>query len=709
MPFDVSAETLNRLDAIRDYAAMGGRQFVQTLMTLSGNAITRESDYLSNLAARNVVPPLEELLNQYYGGYLRFPDMARMAGYHGINLINAGPVDPMIARSWQLAVASRRPELSPELLRSLMWRGNTAARDQLTIALNKQGLRGSNHPEWFADWTPLPGMSVYVNLYRMTQQSRDELIANLRLYGYSEDDAKTISDTIRSVMGSGEAIGLYRLGVLSDFEVRAQLRANGFDDSGYQDWLLKGQYVPPGTGELLTAAGRNVWNDVFAQKWGLDDDKPRQYTVWAARQGLQYSAGTDAFGTAPTHDARTGDTGDQSQSSMFTWDKALWRGLWRLPSEAMLAEIIHRFRGNPDDSTTWSQPGYPPLRQSEIWEVLRANGLPTLSRNYWGRLVYRPIGLRQVKLMIQYGGWGQQEVSGALQDNGLSPVDADKVAAAYVASVNKPDADWLGKLADATHMRLIRDIEGAYKVGTLNAADATTALAQQQVPPIVSTQILAAADMEAATRLAATLITRTQSDVLAGRITIPQGQQRLINHNLDPARVESISQIWTAKLSEGRKQLATSKILQLLRKGLVTKSQAVARLDNLGWSRPDEILLLAEVQQEVAKDQAAAVKAVEAKVSGQERQLIGTLRSMQSTAGKLLSRLKTITPVASILDWYKDGLWSEQQVRDRLNLLGYPDDIVDTMILAKLGLPAGSPIPATNAAAPATPTTTTGG
>ena len=55
---------------------------------------------------------------------------------------------------------------------------------------------------------------------------------------------------------------------------------------------------------------------------------------------------------------------------------------------------------------------------------------------------------------------------------------------------------------------------------------------------------------------------------------------------------------WTWDRTEEQQQLATAEILSLVKAGQLTPALA-ARLDNLGWSDPDAVLLLAEVQHEL--------------------------------------------------------------------------------------------------------------
>ena len=679
-----------RLDHHRRCARLGAA-FVDSAI----NPITREFNYQSQARVPNTIPSLEELIQLAYSRKITTAQLAEYAGFYGAQL---GPGPTVLTSAvpgigeirisedrhalWKALYQNNRPHYPLDMLRKWTRQHVPGAYEELSRALTKDGFPTTVAQGWFLnDWEVLD-VNTILDLYFLGQITVATYNEYMAILGYRDTEAQQILRVSEEQLDAGTSLQLMLQGLLGENAVRRNLMAAGVTNTVNQDLLLTTRFQAPGIAGIVAMAGRQTWDDDFASLWGLDSEKPDQYATWADRSGVNFSSGTDAYGT--------------QDGVNKTWADQLWRGHWTLPSLGDLAQIVHRFRGDPNNPATWSQPGIPPLAQSQIYQVMGAMGIPPLLRGYIGNLFYSPIPIRYIRLLAASGQVDQQYVAGKFMDMGYSPADAQLMSVALFASLNKPTQSPLAALEKSTWLRLIRGIESAYGVGVLNASAATAELAAQGVPTALASSILAAVDLESNTATMKSIISRTKSDVFSGRITLLQAKARLIGVNMDPVRIAKLITAWTAEFSEGKKQLATSKILSLLRKGLLTQPQALVRLTNLGWTKPDEVLLLAEVQGQVAKDKAAAVKALEASVKGQERQIVSTLKSMSSTAGKLLGRLKVITSPADIVKWYKDGIWTERQARQRLLLLGYPDDIIDNMLLAALGLPAGSTIPESN-------------
>lgn len=47
---------------------------------------------------------------------------------------------------------------------------------------------------------------------------------------------------------------------------------------------------------------------------------------------------------------------------------------------------------------------------------------------------------------------------------------------------------------------------------------------------------------------------------------------------------------------------------------------------------------------------------------------------------RIAVNLRRLTPPDKVTAWYRDGIWSEKQTRQRLALLGFPPDVIDAMI-----------------------------
>jgi hypothetical protein len=653
------------------YGAFGvANSVVGVLAGSSYNSLTREGDYLSNLGGRNLMPDLSQLLKLHYAGMLDRTNLAFAAAFHAADLSRDGLWGPYRAGLWGKVLEVNRPHLPIDLLLQFERQGVAGAGSELRRALDRQGFSDAwQRNAYTAQWQPLD-LGTILKLYLLGQFTSIQVFAALKILGVRQEEAQQILAAVSQQLPTAMSLQLMLLGIRQEGDARASMRAEGVIDPTTQEQLLLTRFQVPGPADVLASFGRGNLDPTIVGLWGLDDDQPSDYPLWANRAGLGLSAGNGAYQAAP--------------DGTVSWGDVAWRGHWSLPDMATLANIIHRFRGDPNDQSTWSQPGYPPLSQEQIWRTMGAIGVPTLLRNYLGRLLYNPIPMRQLRIIISNGNTSVPYVSGVLQDNGYSPSDSQVMAQALITQVQNAANAPLVALRKRATMGLVSAVEDAYRAGAVSNPVATESLAAQGIPQDVTSKLLAAVDIRESAAVLRTVVGRARSDIFAGRITLPQALARLTGAGMDPTRAQQVVSSWTAAFHEGRKTLATSKILGLLRKGYISKDAALVRLTNLGWSAADELLLLDEVQGEILKDNAAALKAVEASKQKQVRAIEALIQKQAAGINRLNSRLRVLTPPASVVEWYAEGIWSETRARQQLSLLGYPDDVQSAMLIAAL-------------------------
>lgn len=651
------------------------------------NPLSRMSDYGANIACPVVIPNTAELMHAFYAGELTQNQLTTLALCHGVPLARQAPTFdlaglPQIIRegledkltdihaAWTAVLKHNEPYYPISLLRKLTRQGVLRDDRLLRNALRKEGFADESVQDLYIEERELIAPSTIFDMWLLGLITDDELVRRLVKLGWSSTDAIDMLRAQDQVPGIGDIHTMLLQGLITDGVADQWLFAHGFQQAGTRQQLLKQRFAMPSMGVLIESVGRQLFDEQFSLIWGLDNEKPATFRTWSARLGMEYSTGQGQFG----------EQGDDAP----TWGDIAWRSHWNLPSVGMLGEILHRFRGDPQQPHTWSTPDVRPLTKTEADRLLAANGIPPRFRPYVYGLMYAPISVRHMRLIIRNLEPTLEEVGQMLMDQGNSPQNALRIATAIMRDEQtKTGVDPVAARRKA-HNVLVAAITDAYEVGTIDSGTALRELAANGIPSGVAETMLATVDVQVSNGLAKRVIQRCKADLFAGRTSNAEALQRMVSVGINPTRAGQYIAGWAAEFGEGRKHVATGRILSLLRKGLITSSQAISRLDNLGWAKPDEILLLAEVQGQIAVDASRARKAQELGAQREEREVARLLRQAVQHGKALQSRLRTLTPPAKLVKWYVDDIIGEDDARERLGLLGYTPDVIDAMLLEGL-------------------------
>jgi hypothetical protein len=489
--------------------------------------------------------------------------------------------------------------------------------------------------------------------------------------GYRRQEASQIRDLSRPLLTISDVQEMDNLGLIDGNTAKNIIRAHGFDDEETITSLKAMSQETPSLDAVLRQ-GRIIAGGTPLTRFLADGNAiPDWYKDWSSRLGFDHTIdNTQKYGT------------EDWQNS---WGKLAWTNSWQLPDISLLAQFLHRFRGDPGNPSTWTVPGVQPLTLDEANALLTANGVSDAMKPYIYNLMYSPLNLRHIQLIVRYMPVGVDQVALWLQDNGISPQQSQILATTYIAKRQEEIQKPILVQRQQALRKLQQSIEAAYETGTIDNETALSELVANGLDEAAAVASLSAVDIHVANTLTNEVIKRARSDVFAGIVQVSAIGPRLIQSGIAAPRVTQLIATWVAQLSMGRKTLGTDKILRYLRKGFITRDAAMVRLTNLGWQGVDLLLLLSDVQSQIATDAAKTIAAADKEKAHEERAIETQINRMGTLFDSLVSRLKVLTPVAKILKWYKAGLWSEDRARKRLRKLLYTDDVIDTMLLDALG------------------------
>lgn len=206
-----------------------------------------------------------------------------------------------------------------------------------------------------------------------------------------------------------------------------------FDKQGYTGTnrtILKELFyqIPP-VNDLIRFAVREVFTPDIAARFGLFQDYPTDFSVWAQQQGLS----------------------DQ-------WAKSYWGAHWELPSLTMGYQMFHRRIISAED----------------LQLLLRAQDVMPFWRDKLTQLSYSPLTRVDVRRMHDMGVLGDEGVYNAYLDIGYSPENARNLlnfTKLYNENNDAANGEELKQLTRAT-------IEKAFKRGLIDRQEAINRLQQ---------------------------------------------------------------------------------------------------------------------------------------------------------------------------------------------------------------------------------------
>lgn len=218
--------------------------------------------------------------------------------------------------------------------------------------------------------------AVYRGLMSDKAYADNAMIAGLR-----QDRAELALEANRPLPNPGDIQAAFLRGEITIEKHNDLLRAYGFSDENIR--LITSLYmlIPPPS-DLIRMAVKEAFSPEIAQKFGQYEDYPKEFTEWAAKQGIDKD-----------------------------WAERYWAAHWDLPSPDMGFEMLHR--GIIDDN--------------ELKLLLRALDVMPYWRDRLIQLSYNPLTRVDVRRMYKLGVLTEQDVTRSYLDLGYSQENAQRL------------------------------------------------------------------------------------------------------------------------------------------------------------------------------------------------------------------------------------------------------------------------------------------
>ena len=609
----------------------------------------RGVNYEQNRNVANAVPGPDQMIgrfNQYH--WVNGAPTISQINWLRASLANHG-IDPAIA-GWQHIISSSH-KFAPLDTYLLAYRRQTQGPDGnplvpagdaisgLERQLDLSMIQGMVDRELVVNppyaWSPTDAMRMFAG----GLIGGDQYPAMLAGAGLIRPDDVEMAITLSSALDGDTVLALNRRGVLNDDDAKSALGLSGVVSGAAQDAAMRFQWRGPTPETILTSAVRSAFDERMAARYGLDegmDDYPL-VRYWMQAYGLVGPQGSPEPGP---HDGPT------------DWMKYYWRGAHPVIGFEVAATLQHRLRPDPLDPANSVVPGMPAWTVANTLDSLAMSGYSETQAEWLVGLIYEPLNIRLINHVLaplathpnvaaaaeQNLGHQTDWVEGAMLDHGLSPGLAKVAAAGILAQAD----DHFHEERISEQRKLDKDrrdlVLKRYSGGFINRQTVLDLAIGEQFTDAMAIQAMNIIDGETELAIATANLAAIREGFMSGKLSLDQVSAQMTALGISDFMKISYVQEWAWKRTDNPRMLSTGEILAALKRGLMTPQVALARLKNLGWSQPDALVEIAQIEAELAaaaqhQQSAAAAKAIALKLK-EDRAAATAVQAAEREAAK---------------------------------------------------------------------------
>lgn len=491
---------------------------------------------------------------------------------------------------------------------------------------------------------PLPDISTVLSgLVRGVIHSdfQEEL---LRLTAADPKIWGKIIDGFRNQLTPEQVLVLWNRGDINEQQATDALRAYGGFDAAAMARLKTLRHPIPSPTDLVHFVVKDAFDLGTVKSLGYDKEMPAEFVRWMDAQG--YGKEIEIAGEGP------------GAFELHKWSSLYWWSHWRNLAPTQIYELLHRSRPSKDDPSKSMLGDFPPFTMADVSLHLKTADYPQPIREQLAALSYRVPSTQQIRTFLRYDVINREKAKSYYQDRGYTADDAEVITESEMRRVK------VMKGARYAQFLKARVLE-AYQLGTIDANAVQNALEPVGWLPDEIAGMLLSIDLDRESEAFKAVLKSIKQAFLLGVISENIARNTLAVEGIQADVIQTYLRTWRAMLSLPRKQLSTERALQLYRIGLLSRQDAITRLENLGWATPELVLQLAATDRQILED---GLKE-QAKRQREQRQ-----RERESRAPLIK------VPVARLIKWLCTGRIDEGTFRERMRAHGWQPVDVDRLI-----------------------------
>lgn len=649
--------------------SLGGEIANRPLRSLYGSMLDPPllvARYRLNRLYTSELPDALAALHAYNQGLIPGQELQYLLGSHNIDWRGENPQGPgnRYATFWEIVRRSQAPVPGVEAaIRG--W-----AHGLLTGVERDAVIKRFGAPPETWQWTRNLGLSVpdpgtIHQAFTRGYIDFDEWKKLLIRSGARDYHWNAVLPAYEAVPSIAETLNLYNRRFLDDKQLDDLLHRNGFADQNNRELIKNLRFTIPSISDLITMQVRETFDPEIANKLGLYDESPSAIIPYFEAQGLNWEV-KQADRVTPL----IGSVDKQLRP--LTWPDMYWAMHWRPFSPEQVFRMWHVLR--PERIARYTDRGLDvkPADLKFVRDWLKIQDYPPRVRDYLAAIAFTPLRLIDIRQALALGVRDRAWAIEQYKDRGVHPDDAEVQADLALEQVRRRRLSAVANLERSSLGRFLANTINEYKTGILNRAGAEEILKTATLPDPAVRLVLDNADNEVSSGIVKETLKLIRRRYLDGVSTAADVRAELNRAGITAERGTQYINLWTAQRTQRSRTITTAKIQEWARDGLLPFDEARRRLENLGWSQPDTLLHLAEIQLDVNKIGVAAVQAAQKTARAQAKELERLIKLSQQQQERMIAELRRLTPVSTLKKWLKLGIISERFFQERMATLRYP-------------------------------------
>jgi len=368
-----------------------------------------------------------------------------------------------------------------------------------------------------------------------------------------------------------------------------------------------------------------------------------------------------------------------------------WAAHWRYPSFQLALEWQKRLRPNIVDGQTPRDPSGIIIESSDLEALAKIEGVSPDWRAAYNATSYKPISIRYIRILAQYGDFSGTDLVEAFMDLGFRQSNAELLA---VANLKLVHTQQIKAAHNAGHGLIVDAWEtGTVTTDTMKAYWAAEGLTEEQISIAVN-------DVSIRYQLKRVkgIIAATRKGYLSGRLSEDQARHVLESIQVDFVRINELVDDWKFERLGSMPMNAIAKLVAYAKQGIITPAYLLARLQNLGMANDDIRIIMADVtiaiqsaaqkrlqalerqlqKQLLAAEKAAekALKQIQMEEKAAEKAKLAAIKAAQTMLNQARASLARHSSPSMIKKWLCEGVITVNDAMERFGVLGWPQQDV---------------------------------
>jgi hypothetical protein len=323
---------------------------------------------------------------------------------------------------------------------------------------------------------------------------------------------------------------------------------------------------------------------------------------------------------------------------------------------------------------------------------LKINDYPKWARDYLIEDSRKQLGRRDLRMLQEAELITKDEAVEYYRDLGYPQKESELQADIVEKAEEVREKRRRERQEQAARDRFVTAILTEYRLGINTRDSAVRLLTGQEWEEDAIEAALLSEDSARTRDLATKALSATKRALFDGSIELSDVESLLISAGFTGIRATEYRRSWEMEWDYRKRVVSASKIIDWVKRFLITPAEAIQRLTRMGWQHADILLMLQEAAQDVALAVAKAQKAAARDERERARADRQAARATKDLHDEAIAELMKHSSPARMKQWLLEGLIDRPEVIDRLRFMRWPDDDIGRYLAEVFDEPLGGDV-----------------